>query len=344
MKLAVTGAAGFLGQHICHAFSDNYDEIVALDIEAVNPDEYQKNIRYFNIDVRDPGRLKEALKGADCVVHAAAALPLWKRRDIFDINVAGTRNVLDISRMHGINRVVFISSTAVYGIPEKHPVYEDNVLIGAGPYGESKIAAEKVCGEYRQHGMCIPVVRPKTFIGVGRFGVFQILYDWVESGKRIPIIGSGKNRYQLLEVEDLVNAVYLLLTGPQEKANNTFNVGAERFSTVFEDVKALCDYAATGASVLPTPAYITKAALSLFEKMGLSPLYKWVYGTADKDSYVSIERIKSMFGWVPKYSNAQSLIRSYQWYLEHKDKVSREGITHHVPWKQGILKLFKKVL
>jgi nucleoside-diphosphate-sugar epimerase len=57
--------------------------------------------------------------------------------------------------------------------------------------------------------LCVPVIRPKTFIGTHRLGVFQILYDWVESGKRIPMIGNGKNRYQLLEVDDLAEAIYL---------------------------------------------------------------------------------------------------------------------------------------
>ena len=192
--------------------------------------------------------------------------------------------------------------------------------------------------------MCIPVVRPKTFIGTGRLGVFQILYDWVESGKKIPVIGNGKNRYQLLEVEDLVNAIELLLNTSKNKANQVFNVGAEKFGTVLEDVGALCSFAKSGAKVLPTPAVPTKLLLALFEKLKLSPLYQWVYGTADKDSFVSIERIKSELGWLPKYSNKDALIRSYQWYLEHKNELSKEGITHRVAWSQGVLKLLKKVI
>ena len=100
---------------------------------------------------------------------------------------------------------------------------------GVGPYGESKVQAERVCESFRNAGMCVPIVRPKTFIGTGRLGVFQILYDWIKDGKPIPIIGDGTNRYQLLEVEDLVDAIFLLATAPQEKVNDTFNVGAERF-------------------------------------------------------------------------------------------------------------------
>lgn len=343
-KLAITGGAGFLGYHLCNQLSDKYEEIFILDTAPIDFKEYPENIKYFNADVRVPDQLNEIFKNVDIVIHAAVALPLCKRKHIFDINVNGIRNVLEIAQHYFINRVVYISSTAVYGVPKKHPLYEEDCLMGVGPYGESKVEAEKICQDYRKKGMCIPIVRPKTFIGTGRLGVFQILYDWIDCGKKIPIIGNGKNRYQLLEVEDLVDIIYLLLVAPCDKANNTFNIGAQDFNTVKEDLDALCDYAATGAKVLPTPASLVKPILVMFEKTKLSPLYKWVYDTADTDSFVSIEKIKSTFGWLPKYSNAQSLIRSYQWYLEHKDKLSRTGLTHRVVWKQGILEILKKFL
>src|SRR5690606_34939634 len=132
-------------------------------------------------------------------------------------------------RRFGAERVVKICSTAVYGVPEKHPIEETDPMVGVGPYGESKIAAERVCAEFRGEGYCVPVLRPKTFVGTARLGVFQILYDWVASGCRIPVIGDGRNRYQLLEVEDLVSAIELCCSQPADKANEAFNVGAKNF-------------------------------------------------------------------------------------------------------------------
>ena len=76
----------------------------------------------------------------------------------------------------------------------------------------------------------------------------------------------------------------------------------------------------------------------------LSPLYKWVYGTADTDSFVSIEKIEKNLGWKPKYSNSEALINSYQWYLENKHTLGKAGVTHRVPWSQGVLGIFKKLL
>lgn len=344
MNLAITGGSGFLGYHLSNQLSNKYDKIFVLDIMPIDPNEYPKNVKYFNVDVRNSSLLKEIFKDVGVIVHAAAALPLWREKDIFDININGTKNVLEVAKNNGINRVVYVSSSAVYGIPKKHPIYEDDLFKAVGPYGESKAEAEKICNDFRKKEMNIAIVRPKTFIGTGRLGVFQILFDWIENGKRIPIIGNGKNRYQLLEVEDLVDAIYLFLTAPPEKINDTFNVGAEKFDTVSEDISALCSYAKTGARVMPTPARLIKPLLALFEKLNLSPLYKWIYGTADKDSFLSIEKIKYVLDWTPKYSNAQALIRSYSQYLEHKDKLSGTGITHRVAWNQGILAVFKRFL
>jgi nucleoside-diphosphate-sugar epimerase len=344
MKIAVTGGAGFLGYHLCRELADKFDEILVMDIAPIDRKEYPPHCQYKRVDVRDKQKLIEYFNGIDFVIHGAAALPLWSKKDIFDTNINGTRNVLSVAESKGVRRVVFVSSTAVYGVPEKHPIYEDDALIGVGAYGESKIFAEEICREFGANGLCVPIVRPKTFIGTGRLGVFQILYDWVKSGKKIPIIGNGENHYQLLEVKDLVNSIYLMLTLPQDRVNETFNVGATEFGTVKEDVGALCDYSGTGARVFPVPSWIAKPILSLLWISKLSPLYKWVYDTADTDSFVSTQKAQEVLGWEPEFSNKDALIRSYRWYLKHYKELQDSGITHRVAWKQGMLSLVKKFM
>lgn len=345
MRVLITGGAGFFGLHMANKLAAQGHQISLLDIAPYEKDEYPTGMTFLNGDVRDVKLLYQLLAGIDGVVHAAAALPLWKPKEIITTNREGTQMVLEAARQRGVERFVQISSTAVYGVPEKHPIEETDPMVGVGPYGKSKIAAEIICERYRAMGQHVAVIRPKTFIGVARLGVFQILFDWVHNGNRIPIIGNGHNRYQLLEVEDLVDAVILALTGPRDATNDTFNVGAKRFDTVREDVQALCDYAGSGARVMPTPAAPTKAALGFFNTLGLSPLYPWVYATADKDSFVSTEKIEQTLGWSPRYSNAEALIRSYQWYLEHFQEVEgSSGVTHRVAWDQGILKIFRRIL
>ena len=113
--------------------------------------------------------------------------------------------------------------------------------------------------------------------------------------------------------------------------------------TVREDMGALCQHAGSGARVIGTPAWLVKPCLALAEMLKLSPLYKWVYGTADKDSFVSIDRAKERLGWQPRFSNEQALIHAYDWYLANKDTIpTGSGITHRIGWDQGILKLLKR--
>lgn len=347
MKVIVTGGAGFLGFHLGQRINEltEYKNSVFFDIAPFPPGEYHPEIKAIYGDVRDAKQMDEIIAGSDIVIHCAAALPLWKKKDIFETNVDGMRNVCESCLKFNVDRLIFISSTAVYGVPDVHPIYEHHARIGVGPYGKSKILAEDICEEYRKKGLTVCILRPKSFIGTARLGVFQILYDWVESGCRIPIIGNGKNRYQLFEVEDLVDAIFLVCKLPKEKVNDTFNLGAKEFTTVEEDVGALCEYAKSGARVMRTPSWIVKPVLRIFEILKLSPLYKWIYGTADTDSFVSIEKAEKILGWVPKYSNKEALIRSYQWYLDNKNNIQQgSGVTHRIAWKQGILKLFKKLL
>lgn len=347
MKVIVTGGAGFLGFHIGQRINEltEYKNSVFFDIAPFPPGEYHPEINTIYGDVRDAKQMDEIIKGSDVVIHCAAALPLWKKKDIFETNVDGMKNVCESCLKYNVDRLIFISSTAVYGVPDVHPIYEHHERVGVGPYGKSKILAEKVCEEYREKGLTISIVRPKSFIGTARLGVFQILYDWVESGCRIPIIGNGKNRYQLFEVEDLVDAIFIIAKLPKNVINDTFNLGAKEFTTVEEDVGALCEYAKSGARVMRTPSWLVKPVLRFFELLNLSPLYKWIYGTADTDSFVSIEKAEKILGWSPKYSNKEALIRSYQWYLDNKNNIQQgSGVTHRIAWKQGILKLFKKIL
>jgi len=350
MKILVTGGAGFLGLHLAKYFSKKVRsgrDLSLLDIAPFNKKEYPKNCCFLQADIRDVQSFNQLVKSVDVVIHTAAALPLWKKEEIFDINVNGTKNLLDISLKNKVKQFIFISSTAVYGIPKKHPVFENDLLIGVGPYGQSKIEAENLCEEYRKKGMFVTVIRPKTFVGTYRLGVFEILFDWIKDGKKIPVIGSGNNRYQLLDVDDLVEAIYrLMILKDKKKANNVFNIGAEKFYTVKKDLTETFKTVGSQSTILSTPAFLVKKALWVFEKLKISPLYQWIYDTADKDSYVSIKRLIDTLHWHPKYSNSQALIKSYRWYLDHykEIKANPTGITHTVGWKQGILRWFKRLM
>jgi nucleoside-diphosphate-sugar epimerase len=185
-------------------------------------------------------------------------------------------------------------------------------------------------------------VRPKSFVGPERLGVFALLYDWARDGRNFPMIGDGNNRYQLLDVEDLCTAILLMATFDGDAVNDTFNIGAKVFTTMRQDYQAVLDRAGYGKKIVGLPAGPVIWTLRFLEAMHLSPLYRWVYETAATDSFVSIEKAERVLGFKPRYSNAQALTRNYDWYVGHlADFENTSGVSHRVPWSQGILKVAK---
>src|SRR3989339_2271621 len=184
-RYLISGGSGFLGINLTRYLLARNHSVRTLDIVQFDYPEKNKIDAVLG-DIRDRKMVDKCMEGIDVVVHCAAALPLYTKEEIFSTDIQGTTNVVESAFKHSVQRFIHISSTAVYGIPDHHPLFESDTLIGVGPYGESKIEAERICETFRSKDFCVPVIRPKTFIGTHRLGVFQILYDWVESGKRIP--------------------------------------------------------------------------------------------------------------------------------------------------------------
>ena len=340
-RFLITGGAGFLGINLVRHLMARGHEVTSLDIAPFDYPEKDR-IRIVDGDIRKREDVDRAMEGVDIVVHTAAALPLYKPEDIRSTDLDGTRTVYESALAHGVRRAIHISSTAVYGIPDHHPLVEDDRLYGVGPYGEAKVEAEEVCASFREQGMVVPIIRPKSFIGPERLGVFALLYDWAKDGRGFPMIGSGNNRYQLLDVEDLCDAIYLCASLPKERVDDVFNIGAKEFETMKEDYQAVLDRAGFGKKIVGFPAKPVIWTLRFLEALRISPLYKWVYETACEDSFVSIEKAERVLGYRPRYSNQDALLRNYEWYIENLSQFENtSGVSHRVPWKQGILGVFK---
>ena len=340
MLYSISGGAGFLGLHLARRLVGEGHQVRTLDVVPLDDAGLEQSVEELRGDIRDLDGVRALVAGADVVVHAAAALPIQaSRASIRSVNVGGTENVLHAAHDAGVRRVVFISSTAVYGVPEKHPIEESDPLVGVGAYGESKIDAEGLC---RVAAVETTIIRPKTFIGPERLGVFEILFDWIREGRRIYTLGKGYNHYQLLGVEDLVDAI--VRAGHEPKAaRETFNVGATEFGTVRSDLQALIDHAGSSSRLQPIPVKPAELALRGLELMRVSPLAEWHYKTAHKDSFVDVTKAHQLLGWQPRLSNRDALIETYDWYLGNRERVGPAGVTHRVPWNQQALGLLKRL-
>ena len=341
-SVLVTGGAGFLGINLIrYLLQKGVRNVVSLDITEFSYPEADR-VRVVQGDIRDRGVVESVVAGCRWVIHTAAALPLYSKEDIFSTEVDGTRCLLEAASRLGVERFIHISSTAVYGVPDHSPISETDDLVGVGLYGEAKIEAERLCEDHRAAGLCLTVLRPKSFVGPERLGAFELLYSWARDGKSFPIVGSGANRYQLLDVEDLCEAIYLCATLDRTTVNDAYNIGAREFRTFREDFQAVLDAAGHGKRVVAVPKWLGIMALRAMETLRLSPIYEWIYRTAGKDSVVSIEKAEKNLGYAPKFSNQDALLRNYSWFLRHQDGFeSGPGLTHRKPWKHGILRVLK---
>ena len=133
MKIYITGISGFLSINLVrYLLERGYDQIAGIDLVDFNYPERDK-IEFLQGDIRCPEDVRKSMSGADIVIYTAAALPLHHPEDIYTTEVQGTRIVLQQALEYGVKRLIHISSTAVYGVPDHHPLYEHDPLSGVGP-------------------------------------------------------------------------------------------------------------------------------------------------------------------------------------------------------------------
>jgi nucleoside-diphosphate-sugar epimerase len=341
-KVVVTGGSGMLGGNLTRSLAAAGLQVRSLDLRP--PVEAVPGVEYLTADIRDGARVRTALNGADAVVHTAAALPSYPEDEIRSIIVEGTRTVLRAAEAAGLERAVHVSSTAVYGLPDTVPTTEDYPRRPVDAYSRAKAGAEVVAEEFRARGMCVPILRPKTFVGPGRMGLFAMLFEWAEEGRNFPVLGRGDVRIQMFAIEDLVDAVATTLHAPADVAGDTFNLAAAEFGTLREDFQAVLDAAGHGKRLVSIPAGPAVLALDTLSRLRLSPVYGRLVHKLRADSYVSIDKAREVLGWKPRLSNQDAILGTYRWWRENRAAGAAPrsaGRTSREPWKQGALGLAK---
>ncbi len=341
-KILITGGTGFLGVHLARRLLKDNHIVTLFDLADLDAEDLKGKVNVIKGDIRNKTAIDKAIKKHEYVVHAAAALPIQvTKKSIFSVNIDGTRNVLEACLHHKVKRVIFISSTAVYGVPKHLPEEETSPLDPIGYYGESKIAGEKLCQEYGEKGLSINIFRPKTFLGTERLGVFELWFEAIYNNRRVYILGKGHNKYQLLAVSDVVDAIEKALF--TKVSGEIFNIGAGEFGTWREDLGSVISHDKSSSKITSLPTLPAQLVLAILEKLRLSPIAAWHYKTMPVASYVAIDKAEKLLDWHPKKSNKQLFLESYLWYKKNRAKViNRVGNTHRVGWNFKILNLVSR--
>jgi nucleoside-diphosphate-sugar epimerase len=339
MRVLVTGGSGYLGETVVAKLRERGDAVRVLDL--VDNESRSRDVEFFRGDIRDPESVRAALDGVEVVHHHVAQVPLAKDRDQFwTVNVDGARVLLTACLAAGVRKVVMVSSSAIYGVPPTNPV---DLRVTPRPqeaYGEAKLAAEHVSEDFVRRGLDVSIVRPRTILGHGRLGIFQILFEWVRRGRPIYTLGNGENRYQFVHADDLVD---VCLRADHAPGASVFLAGTDRFGTMRELLQGLVRHAGSKSKIRALPFRATQTMMAATSKLGLSPLgdyHTLMYG---REMYFDISETKRLLGWAPKHSNAEMIAESFDWYVRHREEVlRRRNASHHrSPVKLGILKLLE---
>lgn len=339
-RYLVTGGSGYFGSLLVQRLGPSDCRIFDLN----DADDRDPSTEFQAGDIRDPEAIAAAARGVDVIFHNVAQVPLAKDRQLFrTVNIDGTRNMLEAAKRQGVGKVVYTSSSAVFGAPRTNPVTEDNPPAPGEAYGRAKYEGELLCQDYARGGLDVSIIRPRTIMGHGRLGIFQILFEWIRRGRNVPVLGTGDNVYQFVHAEDLADACILAAkrTGPR-----TYNCGTDRFGTMREVLEALCRFAGTGSKVRSVPMNPAVWGMKVTSTLGLSPLgayHALMYG---RSMYFDISRAKSELHWQPRWSNEEMFIQSYEWYCANRDNVlqAHGGSHHRSAVKQGALALLEWVL
>lgn len=338
MKHLITGGCGFLGNLIARHLSARQEEVRIIDVwkDETLPAE----VEFVQCDVLDRDGVAKVMKGIDVVHHTAALVPLTKSGKRFrDVNVDGSKIVAEEAARAQVGYFIHTSSSAIFGAPPC-PADNNSPLEPLEIYGRSKLDGELAVKEVAQNtGMPFISVRPRTIIGEGRLGIFQILFEWIKEGIDVYVIGNGQTKIQFLHADDLI-AGYLLLH--DLKKTGLYNIGTDRYNTIAESLEHLIQHAGTKSKVRRLPKSLTVGTLSILDQVGLSPLAPWHYLTYGEDFYFDVKPLLDL-GWKPKYSNDEMLAENYDSFIANYDSLmaAKTNSPHRKRVKEQLLSVVK---
>ena len=334
----VAGGAGFLGEVLIQKLLREGKKVRCFDQNLTFLK--HENLEILQGNVLDEKAVERAVEGVEVVFNNIAQVPISKNKKLFwAVNEGGTKNLLEASLRNSIKHFIYTSSSAIYGSPISNPVNEETIPSPAEDYGKAKLAGEILCKEFMKKGLKTTIIRPRTILGTGRLGIFQILFEWVYQGLNIPVIDEGKNLYQFIHAADLVDAS---IKASELEESGSYNIGAAEFGSMFDVLTNLIKYSGSKSVIKSVSSSLTEKGMDITSKLGLSPLGAYhglMYG---KSMYFDISHAQNKLSFNPNYSNNEMFIDSYEWYCKNRQDIlsgKLSGSGHKSAMKQKILRL-----
>ncbi|MHC4959769.1 MAG: NAD-dependent epimerase/dehydratase family protein [Planctomycetota bacterium] len=324
----VTGGAGFFGGILKRKLLAAGHDVVSIDLQ---PDEDQHpSLVAVQGDIRDTPVMNGLYDkhGFDGVFHCAALLAheVKDKKELWSSNVDGTRCVAEANKKHGVRPLVFTSSNCVYATNFDEPVSEDVPPAPVEIYGRSKLEGEKVLAEYTDDidAVCL---RTPTIIDEGRLGLLAILFEFIDEGRKVWVVGDGSNRYQFLYAGDLVSAC---LRGLEHKGSGVYHVGSNNVTSLADCYQHVIEEAGTGARVAKLPKGLTIFGMKLAHWLRISPLGPYHYRMIASNFVFDTSKAKRELEWDATLSNQEILTRAYRYFHEKRQEIeARTDVSAH---------------
>jgi nucleoside-diphosphate-sugar epimerase len=340
-EVLVTGGSGFFGGVLKRRLLAEGFRCVNIDL--VPDADRNENLESVRGDLRDRELLDRVFSAHSfsAVFHCAAMLAHGSMHEklLWTSNVDGTSNVAEACRKFSVPSLVFTSTNCLWGSNAGHAIGEDEPPRPIEIYGRSKLAAEEALNGYR-YDLHVVILRCPTIIDSGRLGLLAILFEFIQDGKKVWVVGGGANRYQFIYAQDLATACLLAMNYPH---SDTFHIGSDDVKSLRAVYDAVIAEARSGSRVASLPKGPTIAAMKLAHRLGISPLGPYHYQMIAEDFLFDTVKIKSLLGWRPTLTNEEMLVRAYRYYAAQRDEIHArtEVSAHSKPADMGVIRLLK---
>jgi UDP-glucose 4-epimerase len=337
----ITGGSGFFGGVLKRRLLD--EGCACTNIDLVADTDTHPNLTSIQADIRDTARLQQifAAQNFSAIFHCAAQLAHDAIDDnlLWTSNVDGTRNLAEAAKQFGVRKFIFISSNCLWASNLGHDVTEDEPPNPVELYGRSKLAGEQILAEYTAD-LDVITIRCPTIIDSGRLGLLAILFEFIDDGKKVWVVGDGGNRYQFIYAQDLATACLQALS---YTGSNLFHIGSENVVPLRGVYEAVIHAAGSRSRVASLPKAPTIAMMQLAHKLNLSPLGPYHYRMIAESFVFDTTRIRRELGWTPTVTNEEMMIRAYRFYSENRNEIhARTGVSAHSrPTSMGIIRVLK---
>jgi UDP-glucose 4-epimerase len=340
-QVLVTGGSGFFGGILKRRLLSEGFSCVNLDLVA-DPDRHPQLVSIQG-DLRDKALLAGIFRehNISAVMHCAALLAhgSMNEQDLWTSNVEGTRNLADACRNAGVRKLIFTSTNCLWASNAGRAIREDEPPAPIEIYGRSKLAAEQLLADYTGD-MNIVILRCPTIIDSGRLGLLAILFEFIEEGRKVWVVGDGSNRYQFVYAQDLATACLLAL---EHEGSDIFHVGSDNVRPLREIYQAVISAAGSRSRVASLSKQPAIAAMRLAHALKISPLGPYHYQMIAEDFAFDTTKIRERLGWRPTLSNEEMLVRAFKYYVQQRDEIrTRKNVSAHSrPAAMGAIRLLK---